>query len=99
MEIDVDRLKVENNEAQGQFEIRYEGKVALLAYTRRGESILYLHTEVPGELEGHGLAGRLAKHALDFAREHGLSVVPRCPYVAGYIERYPEYADLVAGGR
>jgi predicted GNAT family acetyltransferase len=33
---------------------------------------------------------------LDDAREQGLSVVPLCPFIAGYIDRHPEYCDLVA---
>ena len=55
------------------------------------------HTVVPLALEGHGIAGRLARAALDYARDRGLSVVPLCPYVADYIGKHPEYEDLVAG--
>jgi predicted GNAT family acetyltransferase len=66
-----------------------------LEYRRDGSRIVYTHTVVPPYLEGHGIAGRLAWHALDYAREEGLTVVPLCPYVADYIDRHPEYADLV----
>jgi len=38
----------------------------------------------------------LARGALDSARERGLAVVPSCPFVASYITKHPEYADLVA---
>jgi hypothetical protein len=33
--------------------------------------------------------------ALDDLRARGLALVPLCPFVAGYIERHPGYADLV----
>ena len=33
--------------------------------------------------------------ALDEARRQGLAVVPLCPYVAGWIRRHPEYAELL----
>ena len=55
-----------------------------------------MHTEVPEALQGHGIAGKLAAHALTYARENGLDVVPLCPYVAKYIKDHPEFADLVA---
>lgn len=58
--------------------------------------MVYVHTGVPPELEGRGIAGQLAKFALDDARARGLRVVARCPYVAAYIERNPEYAELLA---
>jgi uncharacterized protein len=97
MDIDADSVPVRNNEADGAFEIEIDGHVALLQYFRRGsDTIVYPHTLVPPELEGHGLAARLAKHALEYARANGLRVVPRCPYVRAYLERHPEYQDLVA---
>ena len=29
-------------------------------------------------------------------RSQGATVVPQCPFVRGWIERHPDYADLVA---
>ena len=70
--------------------------IGLIAY-RLGDGVITLvHTEVRDEYEGQGHAGRLARGALDDARSRGLKVVPSCPYVASYIEKHPEYADLVA---
>ena len=54
-----------------------------------------VHTGVRDRYEGQGLAGQLARRALDDARAEGLRVVPLCPYVAGYITKHPEYQDLV----
>lgn len=78
-----------------QFEVTVDGRLAYVTFTRDEGRITFHHTFVPPELEGRGIAGRLAKHALDYAREAGLAVVPRCPYVRAYIDRHPEYADLV----
>jgi len=50
---------------------------------------------VPPALEGRGIAGKLARAALDYARERKLSVIPRCPFVAAYIRKHPEYQSLV----
>jgi predicted GNAT family acetyltransferase/glutaredoxin len=66
------------------------------AYHRRNGRIAFTHTEVDEALEGQGLGGRLAATALEDARRQGLEVVPLCPFIAGFIERHPEYEDLVA---
>ncbi len=97
MDIAIDDLNVEHNFDARRFEIHYGDQTARLEYYLRGRTIVYTHTAVPLLLEGHGIAGRLAKEALDYARTNGLSVVPLCPYVADYIEKHPEYGDLVAG--
>jgi uncharacterized protein len=92
----VEELPIEQNIEQRRFEIRSGDDVALLQYRMRDNSIAYTHMEVPRALERHGLAARLAKHALDYARENALTVAPLCPYVAYYISQHPEYKDLVA---
>ena len=92
---DVDALVVENNEKAQQFQVRVEGHLALIQYAYSNGSIIFVHTEVPPALEGRGIAGKLARTALEYAREHKLSVVPRCPFVAAYIRKHPEYQSLV----
>ncbi|MCB0954287.1 MAG: N-acetyltransferase [Microthrixaceae bacterium] len=73
-----------------------DGEIAGEAvYLVRGERSLLVHTEVGDAFEGQGVGSALARHALDDARSRGLLVVPLCPFMAGYIERHPEYTDLV----
>jgi hypothetical protein len=86
---------VTNNAAASQFELSMDGKIAVLQYKMRPGRIVLLHTEVPEELEGHGIGGQLARAGLEYAREHGLQAAPLCPFVAAYIKRHPEYVDLV----
>lgn len=88
-------FQVENNPAAGRFEAVVDGQLAQAQYRRVGERILFTHTEVPEQLEGRGIAGQLARAGLDFARAEGLTVVPLCPFIASYIERHPEYQDLL----
>ena len=80
-----------------RFEIRSGDRVlGLAAYERRGDTLVFTHTEVdPGAGES-GLGSTLVRAALDEVRSRDGSVVPRCSFVAGWIERHPEYADLVA---
>lgn len=92
---DDDAPVVENNEKARQFQLRTEGHLALIQYVYSNGSIVFVHTEVPPALEGRGIAGKLARAALEYAREHKLSVIPRCPFVAAYIRKHPEYQSLV----
>ncbi len=99
MSIDPDALTVRNNTAENRFEIEVNGSLAMLEYMRAGSNITYTHTEVPRELEGMGIGGRLARYALDYARDNDLKVIPICPFVTGYLRRHPEYHPLVFGYR
>lgn len=95
MDNDLGAVTVEDNEAARRFEARVDGQLAIAAYRRAGETIVFTHTEVPDALAGRGIGSRLAHTALEQARAQGLAVVPRCPFIASYIRRHPEYAALV----
>ena len=70
--------------------------VGFIDYRLHGDVIRLIHTEVLEPYSGQGHAATLARAALEDARARGLRVKPDCPYVAAYIEKHPEYADLVA---
>ena len=80
-----------------RYELRLEGRViGLAAYRRRDRRIVFTHTEIDESFEGGGLGGRLAGAALEDARKKALVVVPLCPFIARYIERHPEYKQLLS---
>lgn len=85
---------VVNDTAAEQFEIDTDAGQAKLTYHVSGDTIELIHTEVPASLEGGGYGSALAKAALDHARANGLRVIPTCRFVAAYIRRHPEYAEL-----
>jgi predicted GNAT family acetyltransferase len=79
-----------------RYEARADDALAgILQYRRRPELIALVHTEVLPAFEGQGVGGALARFALDDARASGTAVLPFCPFVNAYIQRHPEYADLV----
>lgn len=90
-----DALEVVNNEAEHRFEIALEGAVAFAEYRLVDHGIILPHTVVPDAFEGRGIASRLAKGALGYARDHSLKVIPACPFIAGYIAKHPEWQDIV----
>ena len=88
--------EVRDNPRRLRYEILVDGEVAgFVQYSMRGGRIILVHTEVDDEHEGKGLAGVLVAGALDDIRRRGLRLVPVCEYVEHYIERHPEYDDLV----
>lgn len=89
-------MAVTHDEAQQRFKIETGGEEATLVYRKSGDKIVFVHTEVPPELEGKGFGGELARAGLEYARASHLSVVPQCPFIATYLQRHKEYADLVA---
>jgi predicted GNAT family acetyltransferase len=88
--------EVKDNPELHRYEIRLDGEVAGFAtYRLRDGVVVFRHTEIDPAYEGHGLGSRLARAALDDARTSGRSVVPMCPFIKSYIDRHPEYLDLV----
>ena len=80
-----------------RFEITVDGQLAGHADYHDGHSgRAFMHTEVFDEFEGRGLASQLIRYALDEARTANRKVLPFCPFVRAFIERHPEYLDLVA---
>ncbi len=89
-------VRVENNESVHRFEARFPEGLASLEYHYDAAGRLSLdHTEVPPALQHRGIAGRLAKSALEFATDGGLRVLPRCPYVRAFLETHPEFEPIV----
>ena len=87
---------VVHDSAEHRFRIDLPEGQASLDYLERDGRMVLLHTGVPGDAEGEGVGGSLVRAALDHARAAGLDVVPQCPFARAYVERHPEYADLVA---
>jgi uncharacterized protein len=88
-------LTVTNNEDKQQYEALIDGSLAVAQYKRRGNALVFHHTEVPRSLRGRGVASALVHSALDDARTRGLTVVPTCSFVSAYISKHPEYLPLV----
>lgn len=98
MTVNLENLHVVHNEREQQFELVAESRKSLLAYHRTPGVIYFDHTEVPPELEGQGIAAKMTRAALNFARAKGLRVVPACSYVAAYMRGNAEYQDLLMSG-
>jgi uncharacterized protein len=91
-----DTPPVTDNQAESRFELWVDGRLAELPYRRNGKRLVLIHTEVPVELEGHGLGGALVAAAVDRTAREGMTVVPLCPFARGWLQRHPETAAKAA---
>ena len=87
---------VQHDPAHQRFETHIEGRTAYLSYAFQGDRVIFDHTFVPQEFRGKGVAAVLVREALEEARRQHWRLVPSCSYVAAYIDRHPEFADLVS---
>jgi uncharacterized protein len=85
--------QVTDNQAESRFEIQAGGDRAELLYRRNGNRLVLIHTEVPAQLEGHGLGGALVTAAVDRAVRDGMTLVPLCPFARSWLERHPDVAS------
>jgi predicted GNAT family acetyltransferase len=93
-------LSIEDNADEERYEARLGTElVGFIVYRERPGRITLVHTEVFPEWEGQGIASRLVAGALDDIRRRGLTLVPVCAFVRSYLERHPEYSDLLAHPR
>jgi predicted GNAT family acetyltransferase len=91
-----DRMsEITDNKAHHRFELEVDGRIAASYYRIADGVITFVHTEVPPELGGMGVASRLIRGALDQVRTNGLKVIAQCPFVKGFIDKNPDYADLL----
>jgi predicted GNAT family acetyltransferase len=89
-------ISVVRNDGEHRYEAIIDGSVAGFARFRMTPGVAtFWHTEVEPRYEGKGVGSALAKAALDDVRARGENVVAECPFIALYIKRHPEYADLI----
>lgn len=87
--------EVTHNPEKFRFEVVSGGQVSKLEYRLGRERLALIHTEVPEDLQGQGIGSDLVRFALTYARDNELKVLPYCPFVAAYLDRHPEWSDVV----
>ncbi|MBK9474722.1 MAG: GNAT family N-acetyltransferase [Tetrasphaera sp.] len=95
-------VEVRDNPQDLRFEARIDGAlVGFAEYRLTDTHIVFTHTEVDPAFGGRGIGGALARGALDAVRAGGtlaggtLAVRPRCSFIEAWIEKHPDYADLL----
>jgi len=95
MIVDVDQLEVIHAPERLRFEAEIQDEKAIVAYRVKGRKMLIVSTRVPPQAEGQGVAAKLTRKALSYARDQGYGVVPLCSYTQAYLRRHRDnYSDL-----
>jgi hypothetical protein len=90
---------VTDDAERSRYELRLDDQVVgVVVYERRDDVLDLVHTEVDDGHEGEGLGSALAAGVLDDVRARGLHVRPSCPFIGAWIDKHPDYRDLVASG-
>ena len=90
-----DEPAVVDERSASRFAVEIDGHVAQLVYGRKGDHLTLVHTEVPEELGGRGLGGKLVRAAVEVAVADGLTLVPQCEFARGWLESHPDVASRV----
>jgi predicted GNAT family acetyltransferase len=87
-----------NNVSMHRYELPIIGDAVAASYYRVEDGrIVLLHTEVPNEFGGQGIGKRLARAVFETLRAEGRRVIAKCPFMASYAARNPEYAAILDG--
>lgn len=86
---------IEHDLQHHRFSLQYQGHQAWVQYQLHGSQMDITSTHVPDAIAGQGIAGQLNRHALEHARNAGLSVVASCSYTRAWVRRHPQYQDLL----
>jgi uncharacterized protein len=95
MDIDTDNLEVIHNPGESRFEVRLGDQIGRTEYFMRDGVYIFVHTEIPPEFGGRGIADKIAKFALDYVQAEGGKVIARCPFMSKYIQRHKDYQPLL----
>ena len=94
--MDSSRPEVVHNPASRRFEATVDGLLCRCDYRLHGNTMMLLHTEVPPQLEGRGIASALVRAAFEHAKQNGMDVLPVCSYVRTWVQRHPEVGSMLA---
>lgn len=93
---DEHQVEIRDAPEEGAYVVEVDGARAGKAeYLIRQGRHVFTHTEIEDEFLGEGLATKLVRYALDDVRSSGGRVVPICPLFGSYLQRHPEYEEIV----
>ncbi len=89
-------IEVRRSETAGRYEAIVDNAVAGFAEFRTdGEVVILPHTVVDDAYEGQGVGSALVRQTLEDLRARGARIRPTCPFVRSWLDRHPDYTDLV----
>jgi predicted GNAT family acetyltransferase len=89
--------EIVDNVGGHRFEMQIGDELTVSYYRIEDGRVVLLHTEVPQHYSGQGVGSRLARGTFDIIRARGQRVIAKCPFMAAYASRRPEYARMLDG--
>lgn len=89
-------IELKDNQTQHALELWVEGQRSFIGYEIEGDKIYLMHTEVPEEQSGQGIAADLVEKAFVYLEAKNLKVVPACSYVRAFLKRHPDWNRIVS---
>ena len=86
---------ITDNIKEQRFEMPVDDQLAFIVYRWEHGKLALMHTEVPEQAEGKGIASQLAKFAFEQAKQQQRKVLVFCPYISAWLNRHPEYREFV----
>lgn len=89
-------MEIQNDTEKSKFVMNLEQAEARIDY-KRGPGNCYnlLHTIVPPEAQGQGIASKLVAAAVATAKKEKVKVVATCSYVQKWFENHPEEKPIL----
>jgi predicted GNAT family acetyltransferase len=88
-------LELRDNKSEQALELWVDGKRSFIGYEIEGDKIYLMHTEVPEDQTGEGIAAELVEKSFNYLEANNLSVVPACSYVRTFLKRHPDWNRIV----
>ncbi len=92
----MEESNIRHDAAAHRFVVDVGAHSGYVEYQRKDGILAINHTIVPADIGGRGIAARLVQATLEYARNEGLKVQSNCSYARAYLDKHPEYADLMA---
>jgi len=91
-------IKHKENDNRGMFYMEDDkGITSELTYSKKDNGILIIdHTQTRTALEGNGLASKLLKRSVEYARENNYKIDPLCPFAEVQFDLNKDYRDVLA---
>ena len=88
--------KIKHDADDMRFYADINGEEAELTYSYTDDKAMdFDHTFVPESARGQGIAHKLVRCGLDYARENNCKAIASCPAVEVFVKRNPEYNDIM----
>ena len=83
---------------KGMFYVEYENEIAAeMVYSMRSDTEMIIeHTEVSDALRGKNIGYELVHAGVEYARHHGLKIIPVCPFARSVFNKKPDFSDVLA---